>query len=88
MDARLLRLREADVPWYAVADEMQLGKNTVIERARRLGLAAHHAAAVEQEDAALGREPNDESLPAGHPISWGALAGLTPSIDARWPNRT
>ncbi len=36
-DARIRHLRGAGMTWTAIAEAMQLGRNTVLERGRRLG---------------------------------------------------
>ena len=72
LDERLKGLRAAGLTWDAVALEMAVGRNTVLERGRRIGArkpAPPRAAPAE----ALDRP----ARPAGHPDSWGLLTGGT-----------
>jgi hypothetical protein len=81
LDRRLLTLREAGVTWPAVAQAMGLGRNTVIERGRRLGARklSPQLAVVTVE--ALDRPPR----PAGHPDSWDLITAGTVLEGAAYP---
>ena len=93
MDGHVLAGRALGAPWRVIAAELRVGRNAVIERSRRLGVAARRLAApVATAPAAMApaAEPHDLSdrrlpLPPGDPASWGALAALTPSIEPGWP---
>lgn len=66
LDARLKGLRGDGLTWDAVALAMGLGRNTVIERGRRIGARKHV-----QRPAYVPPEPADRpARPAGHPASW------------------
>jgi len=71
LDEALLQLRWAGRSWDAIAGEMGLGRNSVLERGRRLGARRQPMVRPVVEDA--DRPPR----PAGHPISWGAITGGT-----------
>jgi hypothetical protein len=77
-DAHLLQLRAAGRPWHAVATELRVGRNAVIERARRLGLPplTHVKTATRPAPERVDRLP----LPPGHPVSWQAITAHT-SLD-------
>ena len=73
-DTAILRLRAAGQPWPAIASELRVGRNSVIERARRLGLPP----AIRLAPPSLPRPmPRVEALPAGHPITWSAITSGT-----------
>ena len=75
-DVAILRLRAAGRPWPAIAAELQVGRNSVIERARRLGLPA----VIKLPKPALLRlaaRTDRLPLPAGHPTTWSAITAGT-----------
>ncbi len=81
LDSRLLALREAGVTWPDLAQALGLGRNTVIERGRRLGarkLPPQRPVVVIE---ALDRPPR----PPGHPDSWGAITAGTVLEGAAYP---
>ncbi len=67
----ILTFRAAGLPWHAVASHLGVGRNSVIERARRLGLPpltripTPPRPAIERVDR--------PALPPGHPLSWQAI---------------
>ncbi len=72
LDEQLKALREAGLTWDAVAVEMALGRNTVLERGRRIGarkLPSPMPDAVEAADR--------PARPPGHPVSWGLITAGT-----------
>ncbi len=67
-DTQIRRLRAEGTTWDAIAHALLLSRFSVIERGRRLGARKLPAMpVVPHEDAE--RPP----LPAGHPLTWGAL---------------
>ena len=82
-DASLLRLRAAGLPWHAVAAEMRIGRNAIIERARRLGLPALKRTRPVLKPAVvrIDRPP----LPPGHPLTWCAITDHSPLQGAPYP---
>ncbi len=93
LDTRLRDLRWSGLTWDEISSVMNLGRNTVLERGRKIGArrAPPVMVVVESRD----RPP----MQAGHPVAWGALwAGMeTPLIaferrgpppplpECRWP---
>jgi hypothetical protein len=73
IDARLLELRRRRVPWPEISRELRFGRGGCIERGRFLGLAPHVRAAMAVVAARVHRGP----LPAGDPVSWGAICAGT-----------
>ena len=70
-DAELRRLRAASVTWDGGAARMGIGRNTGIERARRIGIPKRGVVQPPSPPVieAIDRRPR----PAGHPDSWGAI---------------
>jgi hypothetical protein len=69
LDERLRTLREAPMTWDRVAVEMGLGRNTVLERARKIGARTKRRAVPAAEEEARDRP----ARPAGHPQTWGMI---------------
>jgi hypothetical protein len=66
LDARLKELRGAGLTWDGIAAEMGLGRNTVLERGRRIG-----ARRMVQPRTSTLEEPRDRPpRQAGHPLTW------------------
>lgn len=82
-DATILQLRAAGVPWHAVASELRIGRNSIIERARRLGLAPVTRLQPAPKPAPV--RIDRPALPAGHPHSWQAITGNTPLDGEPYP---
>ncbi len=82
MDTQLLELRGQRVGWNVIAQTMQLSRNTVIERARRIGVAKRSKIGV-----AVMRPESDDRVPrpAGHPSTWGAITRGTCLEGAPYP---
>ena len=73
LDTRLRRLRAEGTGWDAVAEDLHVSRSTAISRGQRLGIPpAIHAMADTAADDDLA-QPDRQSLPAGHPVTWGAL---------------
>ncbi len=79
MDAQVLAERAAGRPWWAIAVSMGLGRNTVIERCRELGIAPNRPTKLVLQPQ---QERLPTALPPGDPITWGLLLALTPSLSA------
>ncbi len=67
LDQRLRDLRWLGMTWEAIAAEMRLGRNTVLERGRRLGARRKPVVRPMAEDA------DRPARPPGHPLTWGAI---------------
>jgi len=80
-DEQLRDLREAGLTWDGIAEAMGLGRNTVLERARKIGIRMWRprapAALVEARD----RPPRQ----AGHPQTWGMITAGTVLEGERYP---
>lgn len=74
-DRQIVALRAAGVPWHAVASQLQVGRNSVIERARRLGIPplTHQLSPPRPTPPRIDRP----ALPAGHPCSWQAITACS-----------
>ena len=71
-DIATLRRRAEGLPWHTLAAELKVGRNSVIERARRLGLPA--LTSLRTNVGKLRAPHNDrQPLSAGHPITWSAI---------------
>jgi hypothetical protein len=69
LDEQLRGLRASGLTWDNVALAMAMGRNTVLERGRRIG-----ARRVAQPVAKVEEEPRDRpARPPGHPASWGLI---------------
>jgi len=65
-DDRLMALRRGGMTWDDIATDMSLGRNTVLERGRRIG--AKRVAQARQGNV---EEPRDRpARQAGHPLTW------------------
>jgi len=78
-DARLRRLRAEGEAGDAIAAALGVSRWTVIERGRRSG--ARKPPPEHRPTIDLARE----ALPAGHPVSWGALTEGTVLQGAPYP---
>ena len=81
MNEQLIALRTAGQPWHTIAVAMGVCRNACIDQARVLGLAtlarvASKTVSLTPAEAARAHLP----LEAGHPVSWGILMQLTPSL--------
>jgi hypothetical protein len=72
LDGRLRELRAGGVTWDGIAAAMALGRNTVLERGRRIGARRLPPAPALAEEA-RDRPPRQ----AGHPQTWGLLTAGT-----------
>ncbi len=73
LDDRLKGLREAGVTWDRIAAAMGLGRNTVLERGRKIG-----ARRLRPLLATVPEEARDRpARQAGHPATWGLLIAGT-----------
>jgi hypothetical protein len=81
LDSEVRALRTAGLTWGAVAREMRLGRNTVLERGRRIGARRPrmHAEPVMEEAA------DRPAKPAGHPDTWGLITAGTVLEGAPYP---
>ena len=82
-DVSLLRLRAEGVTWLAVADQLRVGRNAAIERARRLGLRP--IVRIQPPPRPRVERVDRPALPPGHPFSWRAITDNTPLHDEPYP---
>jgi hypothetical protein len=69
MDDRLRMLRNGGMTWDGIADAMELGRNTVLERGRKIG--ARKAPPVLP---CMVEEARDRpARQAGHPLTWNLI---------------
>jgi hypothetical protein len=83
-DNQLRRLRAEGATWDTIAAALRLSRSAVIEHGRRIGAQRPRpkvAMAVVRELLDPGREP----LPAGHPVTWGAITAGTLLAGSRYP---
>lgn len=69
LDARLRSLRQTGVTWDGIAAAMSLGRNTVLERGRKIGARRLPPAPPMTLEEARDRPPRQ----AGHPATWALL---------------
>jgi hypothetical protein len=69
LDARLRTLRGGGMTWDRIAIEMGLGRNTVLERGRKIGAKRSVRATASSQEEARDRPPRQ----AGHPLTWGLI---------------
>jgi hypothetical protein len=63
---RLRALRGSGMTWDGIAAEMGLGRNTVLERGRRIGARRMPVAQTCPQEEPRDRPPRQ----AGHPLTW------------------
>lgn len=84
-DGNLLRMRAAGVCWPTVARHLHVGRSAAIERARSLGVLP--ATRLPQPKPVLPASRVDRApLPAGHPLTWGAIIHRTPLDGIPYPH--
>lgn len=71
-DTTLRRLRAEGETWDAIAGVLGVARFTAIERGRRIG-----APRPAPGPRIIREDPNRDSLPPGHPRSWGPLVAGT-----------
>ena len=81
LDNDVRTLRTAGLTWDAVAREMRLGRNTVLERGRRIGARRPTLRPEPTTDEAADRP----AKPAGHPDTWGLITMGTVLEGAPYP---
>ena len=70
-DLQLKRLRAEGASWNTIAAALGLSRFAVIERARRIG------ARKPPDHAPASEDPERETLPAGHSVTWGSITAGT-----------
>ena len=73
LDGQLCRLRLAGVTWDGIAATMSLGRNTVLERGRKIGARRSKPVPLRAESEARDRAPRQ----AGHPATWELITAGT-----------
>ncbi len=69
LDERLRMLRGGGMTWDRIADAMGLGRNTVLERGRKIGARRRVKPPPCTQEEARDRPPRQ----AGHPLTWGLI---------------
>ena len=69
LDSEVRALRMAGLTWDAVAREMCLGRNTVLERGRRLGARRPRV----RLELGVDEDPDRPARQPGHPDTWGSM---------------
>ena len=82
-DALILQLRAAGFPWRTLANELRVGRNSIIERARRLGLPP--ASKTYAPPRPILERTERLPLPPGHPLSWHAITNNSPLEGEPYP---
>ena len=70
LDERLRMLRADGLTWDQIALELEMTRNTAIERGRRLGARPPPRCLRLKDPPELQERP---SWPPGHPVTWGLL---------------
>ena len=73
LDTRLCGFREAGLTWDGIAEAMGLGRNTVLERGRKIGARRLRPRPVVVQEEARDRPARQ----AGHPETWGLITAGT-----------
>ncbi len=80
-DAELKRLRAEGETWDEIARLFGISRNAAIERGRRIGARLP----VRPAPPPAARDPERPPLPAGHPITWGAITAATLLAETPYP---
>jgi hypothetical protein len=80
-DEQLRALRAAGLTWDGVAEAMELGRNTVLERARKIGVRMWRQPAPAAQAEARDRPARQ----AGHPQTWAMITAGTVLEGERYP---
>ncbi len=73
LDTRLCLLRHAGLTWDGIAQAMGLGRNTVLERGRKIGARRP----AQRPVLAVADSRDRPALTPGHPESWGLITAGT-----------
>ena len=73
LDETLRNLRSAGVTWDGIANAMSLGRNTVLERGRKIGARRLPPVQPQIAEEARDRPPRQ----AGHPATWTIITAGT-----------
>jgi hypothetical protein len=80
-DEQLRALRDAGLTWDAIAETMGLGRNTVLERARKTGVRMWR----QRAPAAIVEARDRPARQAGHPQTWAMITDGTVLEGERYP---
>jgi hypothetical protein len=83
LDERLRMLRSGGMTWDRIADAMGLGRNTVLERGRKIGAKRSVSPAPCIHEEARDRPARQ----AGHPLTWGLINAGTVLEGEPYPYR-
>jgi hypothetical protein len=81
LDEQIKALRMSGQTWEQVALELGLGRNTVLERGRRLGACKMPKPILRDVSEAADRP----ARPPGHPVTWGLITTGTVLDGAAYP---
>jgi len=81
LDGKIRRLRTAGLTWDEVARDVRLGRNTVLERGRRIGARRPKP----HPDPVTDEEADRPTRPAGHPDTWNLITSGTVLEGAPYP---
>jgi hypothetical protein len=76
-DLTVLRMRGEGTAWPIIARQLQVGRSAVIERARSLGIPSKTRMPSAEPTPPVPRIDRPP-LPAGHPLTWGAITDGIP----------
>ena len=79
----VLEMRRGGIKWDTIADAIGVGRNSVIDHARRLGVAKRSSVGTPPPPV---REAIDRpARPSGHPDTWGLIIRGTVLEGSRYP---
>ena len=80
-DNLLIELRAEGRSWDSIAAMLGLGRWAAIQRGRLVGACKPESPPAQRDTGPTGRD----ALPAGHPITWGAITAGTLLADMAYP---
>jgi hypothetical protein len=84
-DSILLHMRSDGAPWPEIARHLHVGRSAVIERARSLGIPSKTRLPQPMPTPPVPRIDR-APLPAGHPLTWGAITESTQARGTPYPH--
>ena len=83
-DLAIVHMRSAGLPWPDIARHLHVGRSAAIERARSLGIPSQSNRPQPKPTPAIPRIDRPP-LPAGHPLTWGAITDNTHAAGTPYP---
>jgi hypothetical protein len=81
LDEQVREMRVEGMTWNSIAAALALGRNSVLERARKIGARGPRPRVCQEAE-----EPRDRpARPAGHPLTWGLITDGTVLDGERYP---